>query len=132
LKNLIEVKELSKSYKITQAVDGVSWSLPEGSITGLLGSNGVGKTTTLKILLGITRPDSGSAKVGGYDICEESIQARIITAFVPEDKSLIGRMRACDFLRFYGSYGPGWNQDKTKQLAEQWNLPWDKKIKSYS
>lgn len=44
MKNLIEVKDLSKSYKKTKAIDCVSWDLPEGSITGLLGSNGVGKT----------------------------------------------------------------------------------------
>ena len=72
----------------------MSWSLPEGSITGLLGSNGVGKTTTLKILLGITRADSGSAHVGGYDTCKDSLEIRKISAFVPEDKSLIERMRA--------------------------------------
>ena len=132
MKNLIEVKELSKSYKKTQAVDCVSWSLPEGSITGLLGSNGVGKTTTLKILLGIAKPDNGSAHVGGYDIRAESLEVRKITAFVPEDKSLIDRMRASDFLRFYGSYGSDRSEEEAKQLAEKWTLPWDKKIKIYS
>jgi ABC-2 type transport system ATP-binding protein len=132
VKNLIEVKELSKSYKRTKAIDRVSWSLPEGSITGLLGSNGVGKTTTLKVLLGIAYPDSGSANVGGYDISTESLEIRKITAFVPEEKGLIDRMRACDFLHFYGGYGSDWNEERARQLADQWNLPWDNKIKTYS
>lgn len=132
MNNLIEVKDLSKSYKKIQAVDRVSWSLPEGSITGLLGSNGVGKTTTLKLLLGIAHPDGGSAHVGGYDISTESLQLRQLTAFVPEDKNLFDRMRGGDFLRFYGSYGSDWNKEKAKEMAEEWNLPWDKKIKTYS
>ena len=110
----------------------MSWSKPEGSITGLLGSNGVGKTTTLKILLGIANPDKGSARVGGYDIRTESLEVRKITAFVPEDKSLINRMRTLDFLGYYSSYGSDYNEEEAKQLAEKWSLPWNKKIKTYS
>ncbi len=132
MKNLIEVNGLSKSFKKTKAVDNVSWTLPEGSITGLLGSNGVGKTTTLKMLLGLARPDSGSAQVGGYDISTESLDVRKISAFVPEEKGLIDRMRACDFLHFYGGYGTDWSEDRARKLADQWNLPWDKKINNYS
>lgn len=82
--------------------------------------------------MGIAFPDKCSANVGGYDISTESLQIRKITAFVPEEKGLIDRMRACDFLRFYGGYGSDWNEERARHLAEQWNLPWDKKIKTYS
>jgi ABC-2 type transport system ATP-binding protein len=130
--NLIEVRELWKSYQGVQAVDRVTWSVPEGSITGLLGSNGAGKTTTLKLLMGLTRPTGGTARVAGCDVVSESLQVRQVAAFVPEDKILYDRMRAGDFLRFYGSYFPEFNQEKASKLCAQWSLPWSKKLGAYS
>lgn len=132
MKNLIEVRELSKRYGDTQAVDRVSWSVPEGSITGLLGPNGAGKTTTLKLLMGLAFPTHGSARVGDHNIIAQSLQVKQVTAFVPEDKFFDCRMRTGDFLRFYGNYSPAWNQEKPKSLCAQWNLAWQKKIATYS
>jgi ABC-2 type transport system ATP-binding protein len=132
LKNLIEVNELAKSYGGIRAVDGVTWSVPEGSITGLLGPNGAGKTTTLKLLMGLANPTHGSARVAGYDITAESLQVRRVAAIVPEDKILYGRMRAGDFLRFYGSFFNEWDQEKARELCERWQLPWRKRLGIYS
>ncbi len=132
MKNPIEVWELSKSYGDIHAVDCVSWSVPEGSITGLVGPNGAGKTTTLKLLMGLVQPTHGAAQVGGYNVIAKSLQLRQVTAFVPEDKVLYDQMRTGDFLRFYGRYSPEWDQEKARNLCGQWNLDWKKKIATYS
>src|SRR3984893_16464014 len=59
----VEVQRLTKVYKTTRAVDGITFALPAGSITGLLGGNGAGKTTTIAMLMGLVSPTSGSARV---------------------------------------------------------------------
>jgi ABC-2 type transport system ATP-binding protein len=132
LEDLIEVNDLAKSYEGIRAVDGVTWSVPEGSITGLLGPNGAGKTTTLKLLMGLAKPDHGWGRVAGYNIISQSLQVKRAAAFVPEDKILYDRMRAGDFLRFHGSFFNEWNQEKAKTLCEQWRLPWRRKLGIYS
>jgi ABC-2 type transport system ATP-binding protein len=130
--NLLEVCELSKSYGGIQVIDRVTWSVPEGSITGLLGSNGAGKTTTLKMLMGLTKSNHGNARVGGYDVVSHNLQARQMAAFVPEDKIIDDRMKTGEFLRFYSSCFDAWNLEKAKKLCEQWQLPWGKKLGAYS
>src|SRR5215218_6721832 len=64
----IAVDRLVKSYKAATAVDGISFSLPPGSITGLLGGNGAGKTTTIAAIMGLVAPTSGSVKVLGAEM----------------------------------------------------------------
>ncbi len=87
MKNLIEVRQLSKDYGETHALIRASWSVPEGSITGLVGPNGAGKTTTLKLLMGLAHPTHGSAQIGGYNIIAKSLQLRQVTAFVRKTRS---------------------------------------------
>lgn len=62
---MIEVKDVTKVFGSTRAVDGVSFTAPVGAVTGFLGPNGAGKTSTLRILLGLSRPDAGQALIGG-------------------------------------------------------------------
>src|SRR6266540_3162854 len=62
---MIEVRNVTKSYGSTRAVEGVTFTSPSGTVTGFLGPNGAGKTTTLRILLGLARPDAGSALIDG-------------------------------------------------------------------
>ena len=67
----VRVDRLTKVYKTTVAVDGISFALPYGSITGLLGGNGAGKTTTIAMLMGLTTPTSGATRVLGVDMPRE-------------------------------------------------------------
>ncbi|MGY3546779.1 ABC-type multidrug transport system ATPase subunit [Bradyrhizobium sp. USDA 4469] len=68
----IAVDRLVKVYKQTRAVDGISFSLPRGSITGLLGGNGAGKTTTIAMIMGLVLPTSGRVRVLGHRMPEDS------------------------------------------------------------
>src|ERR687895_1458297 len=69
--NAIEADGLVKKYGEVQALDGLSFSVPEGGVFGLLGPNGAGKSTTVKILTTLTRADSGNALVAGHDVRRE-------------------------------------------------------------
>src|ERR1700758_3465675 len=68
----IEVARLVKQYKTTRAVDDISFSIPRGSITGLLGGNGAGKTTTIAMIMGLVLPTSGCVAVLGREMPDES------------------------------------------------------------
>src|SRR5476651_1304778 len=70
----IEVVHLTKLYKITRAVDGVSFRIARGSITGLLGGNGAGKTTTIAMIMGLVLPTSGSIRVLGCSMPDQSAE----------------------------------------------------------
>lgn len=70
----IEVDRLVKLYKQTRAVDGISFTLPRGSITGLLGGNGAGKTTTIAMIMGLVLPTSGRVRVLGHPMPEQSAE----------------------------------------------------------
>jgi ABC-2 type transport system ATP-binding protein len=70
----IEIDQLVKVYGSTRAVDGISFALPQGSVTGLLGGNGAGKTTTIAMILGLVMPTSGSARVLGAEMPRQRYQ----------------------------------------------------------
>lgn len=74
LSAVIEVDRLVKLYKQTRAVDGISFTLPRGSITGLLGGNGAGKTTTIAMIMGLVLPTSGRVRVLGHRMPEQSAE----------------------------------------------------------
>lgn len=76
VKELLEVKELSKQFKKVKAVDNISFSIKEGEIVGLLGENGAGKTTTLRMLATMLKPTGGNAKINGYDLMKEPDKVR--------------------------------------------------------
>jgi ABC-2 type transport system ATP-binding protein len=103
---MIEAVSLRKSFGAKQALTGISFSVGEGEIYGLLGPNGAGKTTTTRILACLLRPDSGSARVAGYDVALQPEQVRASIGILTEVPGLYERLRALEYLDFYGQiYG---------------------------
>src|SRR5258707_778235 len=84
----IVVEELRKRYGDVQALDGVSFAVREGEVFGLLGPNGAGKSTTVRSLVTLTTPDSGSASVAGYDVLREQNAVRRVIGYVPQDSGV--------------------------------------------
>jgi ABC-2 type transport system ATP-binding protein len=84
----IVVEELRKRYGDVQALDGVSFAVREGEVFGLLGPNGAGKSTTVRSLVTLTTPDSGSASVAGHDVLREQNAVRRVIGYVPQDSGV--------------------------------------------
>jgi ABC-2 type transport system ATP-binding protein len=101
-KNLrvIAVENLTKEFGNTRAVRGVSFRVEKGEIIGLLGPNGSGKTTIMRILTGFFPPTSGRAEVAGIDVSTEPLAARACVGYLPESAALYPDMRVGQFLEF--------------------------------
>ena len=96
------VERLGKRYGRRQAVDGVSFEVNEREVVGLLGPNGSGKTTILRVLTGYLRPSEGTVRIDGFDVVRDGHQARARVGYVPENAPLYGHMRVDEFLHFMG------------------------------
>ena len=97
---MIETTELTKCYNTRPAVDALTMSIAEGEIFGFLGPNGSGKTTALLMLLGLTEPTSGTARVAGLDPTREAIKVKRLVGYIPENVGFYEDMSALDNLRF--------------------------------
>jgi ABC-2 type transport system ATP-binding protein len=99
---VIVTDRLSKRYGARLAVDAVSFTVDAGEVMGLLGPNGSGKTTILRMLTGYVLPSSGTAQVAGCDVVAAGLEARRHVGYVPEDAPLYTHMRVDEFLAFMG------------------------------
>jgi ABC-2 type transport system ATP-binding protein len=95
-----EARDLTKEFDGKMAVDGVSFSVPEGSITGILGPNGAGKTTTIRMLLGIIDPTSGTRSLLGHD---RPLEVARQVGYLPEERGLYPSMPAAEAIAFLGA-----------------------------
>ncbi len=96
----IEAENLSKDYGEFVALKDVSFEANKGEVLGFLGPNGAGKTTTMRILTGYMPPTSGSARISGFDIFNQSIEARKRIGYLPETVPLYPEMSVYDYLDF--------------------------------
>jgi gliding motility-associated transport system ATP-binding protein len=97
---LIEVQDLTKSFGDKIAVDHVSFTVNKGEILGFLGPNGAGKTTTMRILTGFLPATSGTAKVAGFDVADDSLEVRRRIGYLPENPPLYTDMTVESYLDF--------------------------------
>jgi len=100
---MIEVRQLTKRYGDLVAVRDVNFTAAKGQILGFLGPNGAGKTTTMRIITGYMPATSGTVKVAGFDIFEQSHEARKRIGYLPENPPLYGDMTVWSYLDFAGS-----------------------------
>ncbi len=100
---MITVSELTKRYARHTAVDSISFEVQKGQIVGFLGPNGAGKTTTMRILTCFMPPTSGSARVAGFDVLEESLEVKKRIGYLPEVPPLYPEMRTTEYLKFVGN-----------------------------
>lgn len=97
---MIEVQQLTKRYGDLTAIDNISFSVTSGQILGFLGPNGSGKTTTMRIITGFMPASSGTVKVAGFDIFDDSFEARKRIGYLPENPPLYNDMTVVSYLRF--------------------------------
>jgi ABC-2 type transport system ATP-binding protein len=99
---MINVKDLTKRYARTVAVDGISFDVGKGQIVGFLGPNGAGKTTTMRILTCFLPPSDGTATVGGFDVLEQPLEVKKRIGYLPETPPIYQEMETDEYLRFVG------------------------------
>ena len=97
---MIEVEGLTKKYRDRVAIDALSFKVGEGEIVGFLGPNGAGKSTTMKILTGFMPATSGKAKVAGFDIFENPLEAKRRIGYLPETPPLYPELTVRGYLKF--------------------------------
>ncbi len=98
----IRTQQLTRNFGAVRAVDGLTMEVPTGIMFGFLGPNGSGKTTTIRLLLGLLEANSGAAQVLGYDTCTQAEQIRQHSGALLEHNGIYERLSAADNLEFYG------------------------------
>src|SRR5216117_1622494 len=119
---VIEIRNLVRRYGHTDAVDGLSLSVPAGRCYGLFGRNGAGKTTTIKCLLNLIRPTSGETRVFGLDPVRDEVAVKSRIAYVPDVVAFYPWMTVKDTLGYFASFRRHWNAATEAALLEQFHL----------
>ena len=101
--SVIEARDVSKTYGDVHAVDHVNLQVEEGELFGLLGPNGSGKTTMIKMLTGQTRPSGGQATVLGVDVIKDPVGVRRLVGIIPEQETPPSFLTAKEYLEFVGA-----------------------------
>ncbi len=99
---MITVKELTKRYARTTAVDHISFQVNKGQIVGFLGPNGAGKTTTMRMLTCFLPPTAGTATVAGVDVLDKPLEVKKHIGYLPETPPIYPEMRTAEYLKFVG------------------------------
>ena len=119
----VHMEGVSKHYPHF-LLDNISLELPEGSILGFIGANGAGKSTTIRILMGLVHQDSGSVRVLGHSMPVEQTEARLDIGFVSEDMRLYGSATLAWHMKFIASIYPRWNQAYAETLLPRDFAAW--------
>ncbi|MBD2012807.1 ABC transporter ATP-binding protein [Microcoleus sp. FACHB-53] len=128
---MIEVEHLSKIYASTPAIQDVTFKVEPGEILGFLGPNGAGKTTTMRILAGYLPATSGTARIAGYDVHENSMEIRRRIGYLPETPPLYREMTVEGFLHFVARIKGVVAGDRTERVnwtMERCNLTQKRKV----
>jgi ABC-2 type transport system ATP-binding protein len=131
---VIETQDLTKRYRGFEAVSNLNLRVGAGRITGFLGRNGAGKSSTIKMLLGISRASSGSGALLGrrIDDAAESCESRRHVAYVAEDKQTYGYLTVAEMIAFTRSFYADWNVEAERRLLKQFDLPPQRKVRVLS
>ena len=128
----IIVENLVKYYEGRCILDGVSFTVPRGCIYGLLGRNGCGKTTMIRILLGLESPTRGRTVVLGQDSTRLSAGTHGRIGYVAEGHNLIQSYKVRRLIGLYKGLSLQWNEEFFGHLVETFRLPLDRKVKELS
>jgi len=132
MSDVLTTHNLSKRYRKLVALDKLSLAVPEGSVYALLGANGAGKTTALKLMMNLHPATSGEATVLGID--SRQLQGRHFEqiGYVSENQDQPGWMTLSYLLRYLKPFYPTWDDARASELVTQFRLPLDRPIKHFS
>ena len=126
---ILKIDHLCKKYGSIPVIHDLSLSLPKGKIIGLLGPNGCGKTTLIKLIVGLLQKNSGSILI---DDKEPSKETKAIISYLPDHYALNEIMTVKEILKFYADFFPDFNMDRANKMINDLGLSFDKVIKTLS
>ncbi|MBU3153355.1 ABC transporter ATP-binding protein [Clostridium estertheticum] len=127
--NILEAKEIRKSYLNKKALRGVNLNIPLGKIVGLLGPNGSGKTTFLKIAAGILHPSKGEILIDGHI---PGVHTKSIVSYLPDNEYLLKWMKVKDAVKYFKDFYSDFDEIKAEELLVFMNLDKNDDVKSLS
>jgi ABC-2 type transport system ATP-binding protein len=128
----ISVSGLVKNFGRTRALDGLDLSVAAGEVHGFLGPNGSGKTTTIRILLGLLRSDAGQASLLGGDPWNDAVELHRRLAYVPGEVNLWPNLSGGEVIDLFGALRGGLDPKRRSELLERFDLDPSKKCRTYS
>src|SRR3954471_4244089 len=129
---IIETDKLTRRFGRTEAVHELTLAVPEGSVCALLGANGAGKSTTIKLLMNLLAPTAGSGRVLGVDTRKLGERERAQIGYVSENQQMPLWMTVRQLLDYCRPFYPTWDRALEKTLLAQFALPEDRKLKHLS
>jgi len=129
---MIVANELRKQYGKQEAIEGLTFSVPEGSAFALIGANGAGKTTTIKILMNILQPSSGHATIFGVDSQRLSANEFQRIGYVSENQQMPLALTVGEYLDYLRPFYPRWDRPLERSLVRELGLPADRRIGALS
>lgn len=130
--NVIEIKNLTKSYGKARGITDVSFNVEEGEVFGFIGPNGAGKSTTIRTLLSLIYPTSGSATIFGKDCIEFGPEIKKEIGYLPSEVFYYDNMKVIDLLKYSASFYKKDCSKRITELAEAMDLDLNKKIDDLS
>lgn len=130
--DVISIRGLEKSYGKHVALSGLDLTVGQGEVYGFLGRNGAGKSTTIRILMGITRPTRGEVRLFGERFDRDVVKLRQRIGYVAQEQSFYGWMTAAQMGRFVRGFFPSWDEGEWSRVVRVLDVPLDRKIQGFS
>src|ERR1700742_4993612 len=128
----IEIQDLTKTFGAVRALDGLKLTVREGEVHGFLGPNGAGKATTIRVLLGVVKADSGTARLLGGDPWADAVELHRQIAYVPGDVTLWPNLTGGETIDLLARMRGGIDEQRRAELIERFELDPHKKARTYS
>lgn len=129
MNTILECKNLSKSFGTTKALDGINLTIEQGRIVGLLGPNGSGKTTFIKICNELLTPTSGEVRINGF---KPGVETKKIVSYLPEKTYLNDWMKVSQIIGFFQDFYADFNREKAYDMLKRLNIDPDTRLKTLS
>ena len=128
----IELKGVTYDRRKSFAIRDMDLLVPHGAIYGFLGPNGSGKTTTIRMIVGMLRASGGTLRVLGYDVPQESPRVMMSTGYVPERSHLYPKLAVGKAIAFHGAFYPTWDDEVAKRLIASFRLDLGQRVERLS